>query len=718
MKTANTQAMLDEFIRLSILEGAAGVRSGEWTRNLVRGKESAQAAFPGIDPQWFARSTSIYNFTMAQIRKQQAKYRDGDDPAAYLTDIIYPSGAGKNRFYVLGQTLGMSVLDYTPTKMFGLISKMVSNQMFKEMRSKMRHERNDSMVDYDDDSDSGIDEEITQKVRAWVHRTVNKFTSKATFDANAAYLDYYDAMSRGEGQGLLKRVADQYGISSSNLSYVIKNYSAKIEELAARDPLMRELFTAATNREEYESQTPSKFDFKDLIEARTASALTPEVFAGGRERLEDVFNAHTFTSTPNVFSFFIPPRKTAWGEANWVYVDNKGRTKVSLWRVRSNGNNEKLTEINAGDLQSVPSSIGNLLGRRYLPSSWNPATARNAGSRVPSDDSEGEPARGKRAELSPNPTNVDSLKEVPHTELPESNTPSVGGKSLADFARDRSKELYDKWVKKERARITKKEYAKAQKSNPNLTMEVFTKDFDLSDADVAKMSGKTEEDFVVDAGRDFWGEYDKEVQKKRKQEQKEAPKPKEAPESDKAPEAKKPEPKKAPEAEKPEEAEPDSMGDESKPPSESKKAPEGESEEPKAPEGEKPEEPKAPDSKDSEDTESKAARKAKIRQKAEELYKKYVQSAVMDLVKEKFTQYKKEHPKTKMTAEEYNDKYLQFDENTKGLELEKTVEDFMEEAEEALGNDVNTVESLSDSEDGILDALSGLFKAAFNSRYR
>jgi hypothetical protein len=67
---------MDQLIRVAILEGAAGVGWGSWSRPMpARGLQKAQAAFPGADPRWFdKRDTRFFHSLLSAVRKRMGGY--------------------------------------------------------------------------------------------------------------------------------------------------------------------------------------------------------------------------------------------------------------------------------------------------------------------------------------------------------------------------------------------------------------------------------------------------------------------------------------------------------------------------------------------------------------------------------------------------------------------------------------------------------------------
>lgn len=567
-KQASLETQLDAFIRISILEGVAGVPQGTWTRagsggDIRSGLRKAQEELPLLGDAWFKESDTTYRTLVSLLRKQAKKYGQDMGPDI-LADLIF-SKELKNKFHRLGETRADYVLDHpeSPARLYGSFRSMTFNQASKAMRTVMQYERADQLAQPEYDFESEMFNSGSPLGRAFYEFVMDEIPSlglKAkNFDAEAAFTDYFEALWSGR-KGPLSLVADQYGISPSNLHYLVKKAMAMIEERASNDRGLLQKLERSMLRDDFLAETPQKFDFSEYI-SKTASAISKELmrFTGGRPTLERVFDAHTFNESTKGFSFFIPERRTPWGQTNWIYVkESLGDIIISLWLIRA-GKQERVKELRVSDVQDLPDMLGNALMQRYR----NPRNAANADEgddefftemmhsakrksrpkkkkkppirrspkKKPSDSSSEEGEDSQTSEKS-KPKRDDPAPEVQDVEGDDSSdssesSPQEGtedqrgdgdsdtqqdkekakGKSKKDLekAKEKAEKAWAKYREEEVLKVIKEKYAEYKEKHPGteLSMEEFNKNILKLTPESKITMDKTYQDFLDDALEDL-----------------------------------------------------------------------------------------------------------------------------------------------------------------------------------------------------------------------
>lgn len=144
---ANLDTAYDEFLRLQMLEGAAGVRVDTWWKKGPRGFKDAQARFEADDvlPSWFEKgNTGTYamlkRVTESKIRSYGVQASFGDIVQNALMGIrlkAHMPGQSKPVPYAVGVRLSQGIRDgretpFTATK--GLLQKWLERKVQNEVR--------------------------------------------------------------------------------------------------------------------------------------------------------------------------------------------------------------------------------------------------------------------------------------------------------------------------------------------------------------------------------------------------------------------------------------------------------------------------------------------------------------------------------------------------------------------------------------------------------
>jgi hypothetical protein len=146
VRRAQFGGRLDLFARLQVLEGAAGVGDGDWTKNLSRGLKAAQDALPDIDPEWFQPS-DLYTTLVNKVRRMLVSGKVTDeDPEGVVNRLLAGMQISGKKveppLYTAGEKARSGILSghENPGSMgAGFAGKWFENAGLDLVRSRLRH---------------------------------------------------------------------------------------------------------------------------------------------------------------------------------------------------------------------------------------------------------------------------------------------------------------------------------------------------------------------------------------------------------------------------------------------------------------------------------------------------------------------------------------------------------------------------------------------------
>lgn len=172
VRRAQLGGKLDQFARLQVLEGAAGVGEGDWTKNLNRGLEAAKDALPDIDDGWF-KPSELYTLLVNKVRRTLILGKVADeDPEGVVSRLlagIQMSGKkGEPPLYSAGEKARSGIQEgrETPgTVGAGFAGKWFENAAMDLVRARLRHlkkqdEHREKFVGLDDKTQLSVITEL------------------------------------------------------------------------------------------------------------------------------------------------------------------------------------------------------------------------------------------------------------------------------------------------------------------------------------------------------------------------------------------------------------------------------------------------------------------------------------------------------------------------------------------------------------------------------